>query len=542
MHELGARGTGEPGGEATGREAARLRRGTGAAQMIYRPPRPTAFRRARARLRSVRVGFHPIVGGLMLVLLGFHALTFRPELWWGDSYQYVLHAQNLIAGRPYAATGYLPSPYSFIAPAAYPPGYPVLLAPVLAVTGLNAQAIALLGSLFVLATAWVTATLARGWLPEPFAITIAVLIGLQPGLIAMSRVPLSDPSFVFFVLLCLWMAERASYQTERWTRWALVAGLALGAAALTRTLGLVLIPALLAPGLLRHRTLERPALRAVGIGAALWLVVSLIPLGATSVGGEAAGHGPLVQTDVLRQLAEVPARIPARLVDYTRASFPLWEVPGVDVLKNLLFAAALVPVGVGGLHRVRRRLGPAEAFAVLYVLALLPWASSGTRYLYPLYPIYYLYLVVGVWRLGRDRLARQWALTAALAAAVTFSYGGRYVRWAIGPPSALVDARDLAVYEALRTSTPDDAIVLTTSDPRPAVYYAERRVSHGPDTVAEWLAYADATGATYALVRDDSEVARGLLRDGRHQLVERDGRLTLYRVCETACVGASVNR
>ena len=499
--------------------------------MLYSPPRPTALRRARARLRSIRVRFHPTVGGLLLVLLGFHALTFRPEAWWGDSYQYVLHAQNLIAGQPYAATGYLPSPYGVGAPGAYPPGYPVLLAPLLAAVGLNAKAIALLGALFVLGTAWVTATLARGWLPDPFAIAIAVLIGLQPGLVAMSRMPLPDPSFVFFVMLCLWMAERASYRTERWARWALVAGLALAAAALTRTLGLVLIPALLAPGLVRHRGLERPALRAVGIGAALWLAVSLIPLGTP------AGGAP-VRTDGLRPLAEIPASV----VDFMRASFPLWEVSGIDVLKNLLFAVAIVPVGVGLLHRVRRRFGPAESFAVLYTLALLLLTVSGTRTLYPLYPIYYLYLIVGVWRLGRDSVVRQWATTAALAAAVAFSYGSRYARWAIGPPDTRVDERDLAVYHALRDASPEGAIALTTHDPRPAVFHAERRIAHGPDTVPEWLAYADAVGATYALVRDDGEVARDLLADRRHQLVARDGRLTLYRVCETDCVAPPVSR
>ena len=506
--------------------------------MLYSPPRPTALRRARAQLRSVRISFHPTIGGLLLLLLGFHALTFRPEVWWGDSYQYVLHAQNLIAGQPYAATGVLPGPYGAGAPGAYPPGYPLLLAPLLAAVGLNAKAIALLGSLFVLGTAWVTATLARGWLPDPFAIAIAVLIGLQPGLVAMSRVPLSDPSFLFFAMLCLWMAERASYKSERWRRWALIAGLALAAAALTRTLGLVLIPALLAPGLVRHRKLERPALRAVAIGAALWLAVSLIPLGATPTRTAASGAGASVQSDVFRQLVEIPASI----VELVRASFPLWEVPGIDVLKNLLFAVAIVPVGVGLLHRVRRRLGPAESFAVFYTLALFLLTVSGTRSLYPLYPIYYLYLIVGVWRLGRDSVAQQWATTAVLAAAITASYGSRYARWAIDLPDTRVDERDLAVYHALRDASPEGAIALTTHDPRPAVFHAERRIAHGPDTVPEWLAYADETGATFALVRDDGEIAQGLLADRRHQLVARDGRLTLYRVCETECVGASADR
>lgn len=470
----------------------------------------------------------------MLVALGFHAATFRPEPWWGDAYQYLLHAQNLLSGQPYADTGYVPSPYAYVAPAAYPVGYPLLLAPVLALFGLDPFAIALLGTLLVLGTAWAAATLARGWLPPPYAIGLALLIAFQPALIALARLPRSDTAFVLFTTLCLLFAERASYRTTRWRRWALLAGLALAAAALTRTLGLVLIPAVLAPGLLRSRRVTAPALRAVGVGAALWLLVSLIPLGgpAVVVPDAASGYGGLIQTDLLRDLA----RIPARVVAYTRATFPLWEVPGVDPLKHLLFAVALVPVGVGFLHRARRRPGPAEAFVALYGLALLLWASPSARSLYPLYPLYYLYLCIGVWRLGRTHVSRQWATAALLIAAVALSYGGRYARASSAPPGERVDDRDRAVYDALREASPEDAIVLTTGDPRAQVYYTGRAVTRGPGELAEWRRYADALGATYALVRDGSEIGPALLRDPRHQLVRRDGPLTLYRICPEACV------
>lgn len=509
--------------------------------MPYSTTRPSPYRGLQAWARSLDIGFHPMMGGLMLILFGFHLLTFQEEHWWGDSYQYLLHAENVLSGQTYADTGYVPSPHNFIAPAAYPPGYPLLIAPLLALFGASPQVFAMLASLFLLGTAWATATLARGWIPDPYAIAIAVLIGLQPWLIAMSRQPLSDPSFLFFAMLCVLAADRASYRQDTWNRRVVVAGLALGAAALIRTLGLVLIPALLLPGLIRHRRLSRSALAATGLGFGIWLLVSLIPLGAPALSGTTAssgGYGALIQDDLFHNLLEIPARIPLRIVDYARATFPFWEVPGRDVLKNVLFLGALFPVGLGLIHRIRRRLGPAETFAALYLLSLLPWTFSSTRYLSPLYPLYYLYLVVGAWRIGRDGLGRMWATNAVLVSAIGLSYGTRYLEWVVGPPTQVVPREDASLYQFVRATIPDSAVVVTSHDPRPTVYHTRRRASVGPDTIEEWNAYADRIGATYALVRDESEIAPEVLRDPRHQLVRRDGDLTLYHVCPTACVRA----
>ena len=59
--------------------------------------------------------------------------------WIGSDYaQYVMHASNLVEGRPFEVTGYIYNPaYPSLAPRAYPPGYPVLLAPVYAFSGTN---------------------------------------------------------------------------------------------------------------------------------------------------------------------------------------------------------------------------------------------------------------------------------------------------------------------------------------------------------------------------------------------------------------------
>ena len=62
----------------------------------------------------------------------FYLATIRPGHAWGDDFaQYIHHARNLATGVPYAATGYIYNPYNpTIGPRTYPPGFPLLLAPV----------------------------------------------------------------------------------------------------------------------------------------------------------------------------------------------------------------------------------------------------------------------------------------------------------------------------------------------------------------------------------------------------------------------------
>ncbi len=64
----------------------------------------------------------------------WHLLTLHPgHNWGGDFAQYIMHARNILAGRGYAEGIMLDNPVLF------PPGFPVLLAPLIRVFGVNFQ-------------------------------------------------------------------------------------------------------------------------------------------------------------------------------------------------------------------------------------------------------------------------------------------------------------------------------------------------------------------------------------------------------------------
>ena len=80
---------------------------------------------------------------VLLVCFGvFYTATIRDGNYWSDDYAlYVHHAQNIAEGRPYADTGHVYNrDVTDYSPSAYPPVFPLLLAPVYRACGLNLHA------------------------------------------------------------------------------------------------------------------------------------------------------------------------------------------------------------------------------------------------------------------------------------------------------------------------------------------------------------------------------------------------------------------
>src|SRR5438093_11141663 len=71
----------------------------------------------------------------VLAIGNFYLATIREGHDWGDDFSlYIRHAQNIARGAPYAETGYIYNAQNpGIGPRIYPPGFPVLLAPVVGI-------------------------------------------------------------------------------------------------------------------------------------------------------------------------------------------------------------------------------------------------------------------------------------------------------------------------------------------------------------------------------------------------------------------------
>lgn len=494
----------------------------------------------------------PAVAVLLVVLLGLHLATRDDAVPLGvDATQYVLHAENIAEGRPYAATGYIQNAGRQMAPVAYPPGYPLLLAPVVGAFGSERVPLAIVQILCLLAGAGFFWLLYHRDLRPASGIALVVLIGLNPFLWRMVNRAYSDLPFfaaagLGLALVHRFAAEGASGQDGqgrsamgRLYGWAALAGLACGVAILVRILGVALLPAVAwaAVGAGWRRRLGPVAL---ALALAVALPVTVLEAvdwmdGAQIVEGDRAGGGYEQFLDVdegpLASLAEIPRQALARAVDYARMDRevlwnPLSTARGVHLPLRL---AAVVLLLVGVAVRLRRPQ-PVDVYGAAYLAALLPWSFGQPRYLIPLVPVVYALVLTGgetVWTRARraKRLVRLGA-AAVLAGVAVLLVGfvgqgvvgaaGRLGRGPVAPPD---DGSALVLAHA-----PSGAVLMTARDPRPYVFATRRPAMKAPYEMAEWEAFRRRVGATHVVVRgpDRDEAAMWADRFGWRRIAHNE--------------------
>jgi len=185
----------------------------------------------------------------------------------GDAVQYYSYAWNLVHHGIFSKD--VPS-----APAINPdnyrdPGYPLFLALWMKALGAGSTwyaAVLLCQALLGALTVTLATQLGRYWLPPSWAISAGLLMAVWPHSIAINGYLLTETLFGFLSALAMLLCARACRQVNPW--WAIVAGLAFGAAALTNA---ILLPfAVLLAGFLGWRKLvPRRICLALAVGALL---------------------------------------------------------------------------------------------------------------------------------------------------------------------------------------------------------------------------------------------------------------------------------
>ncbi len=142
-----------------------------------------------------------IIVGLLLPLF---FINIKSSHDWGDDFaQYIHQAQNLLEGVSQNETGYVFNPNEFIGPQAYPVGFPLLLAPVIAACGINYTALTLYMSLFFVAAFFVGFLYFRKYFSFVVSSAIIFIIAYNPIMLGFKTEVLSDMPFLFFVMTIL---------------------------------------------------------------------------------------------------------------------------------------------------------------------------------------------------------------------------------------------------------------------------------------------------------------------------------------------------
>ncbi len=473
----------------------------------------------------------PFKSYLLLILIPitiFYLLTLRPgHDWGGDFAQYIGHAKNIASGKPYAEIGYIYCPYyPTKGPREYPPGFPMLLAPIYRIFGLSFLAFKLEILAFLLGSTIVLVLFSREYLSDVSKGVFILLFAMNPYVVSLKDHVISDIPFLFFVFVFLVWTNKV-YESKGFTlKAAAICGVLIFVSYLIRGPGLLLIPTLLVYDVYSHRKISGFALIAVSVSVVLTLLSKVFFHSETSY--------------VEQFLRWRPGVVPYNIRYYLSAFSELWpQIAGIQASKYVLFVSAslLAAVGLG----VRRRISIGEIFLAGYVALILLFPfRQGLRYFLPVIPFYFLYLLVGVE--FATKMVKQVAirriivgLLASLACASYLSGLTVIVRDSSSLPDGPFVPEATEMFGYLREKTSPDATVVFTK-PRVLALFSGRSATAYPLSQDDEfvLKYFKDVGVDYVIAdlnsEDDTQYLIPIIRKrpSDFQEVFRNERFAVY--------------
>ena len=447
--------------------------------------------------------------------------------WGGDSALQIMHARNLAIGHPYAQTHYVYDDEAWMeGTPTFPPGLPLLLAPVYAWSGLNLEVLRDYCVVLLVLSFIPIFFFFRVWLTPWFACLALVFTAINRYSLSLIHNVGTEPPYLLFsfltLFLVLWIYKTERNQTNPWG-WGVLIGALSGYTDFTRSIGIALMAGIALYDLYRNRRPTRFL-----FAACLMLIVL--------VGAENLFlHS---DTSYRTQIRFDPAVNLVNSKNYVIASLELWlGMPGRRWPRIILWLLTTALALYGFRHKLRREgPGPADFYAVCYLVVLYFYWTSNGRYLIPLIPIYLLYFFIGfeiLWaRISLQPLIR-YALAGVLVLMSIASIGS-VLRLERG---VMLDGVETPTYRAaiqyIRTRTPPQARIVSDSarflalfTDRDSVYYP---VQEDTQSIAAFLKRMH---TDYALINKQQEEdlikLKPALALGHWQLVFEDPEYAVY--------------
>ncbi len=362
----------------------------------------------------------------LLVFIPLLFLNIRSDHDWGDDFaQYLAQADNIVHGKTMAETGYIYNPqYPSLGPKAYPPGFPLMIAPLVNRYGNQVSAYNYFISILLILTALVSVLLLckrAGW---PAAILLSAMVYYNPYTLRLKAEIMADIPFALLFALFLWIVSREwNKKTSRW----IIAGIVAGLAITVKSIGIALPLALIVYGLQyaiiqlsRKQSLKtiwtgiKNQVIAAIISLTIYLGFNLVFMSGTSGGGylniydfnkitEAFATNIYIYSEAIRMF-------------FINPDSPLYWI-GFP-LASLIFAFFIS----GLLISVSKKPNLIDWITIVYIglLLIYPYHNSGFRFLLPLAPVILWYSLETLQIISGPKALKWISATVALPVLLTY--------------------------------------------------------------------------------------------------------------------------
>ncbi|PKN90629.1 MAG: hypothetical protein CVU44_23035 [Chloroflexi bacterium HGW-Chloroflexi-6] len=316
------------------------------------------------------------------------------QFWWDDFASYILQARAILDGRMaqfVAENGRAIAQSTYpVGPAAYPWGFPLLLAPVYALAGLSITAFKLLNTAAFAAFLIIFYAYSRQRFNAALSAALASVLAFNPVLLKAHDLIQADFSFLLATTASLFLID-LQWRTGRSPAWQKnLLGVLIFWSFLLRTNGILLLGPLVLVDFFQWRATPRPGFR----------LISLPYLTFLSFFGLSLFIFPGGQSSYFEhyELFFSPARLFDNFLFYL--TLPGWLFGGLP-LATLLFALTGLSCLWGIFQKARSEL-PVLAFSLLTMALFITWPErQGLRFIYPILPFFLVFAAHGLLDLVR---------------------------------------------------------------------------------------------------------------------------------------------
>lgn len=307
------------------------------------------------------------------------------QFWWDDFASYLLQAGAILNGGMAEFTAengraIAQSTYP-VGPAAYPWGYPLLIAPLYALAGLSISAYKLVNTLAFAAFLGIFYTYARRRFNLPLSAALISALAFNPTLLKATDLIQADFVFLLITTAALLLLDIPKLNVSG----KIILGGLIFSAFFVRTNGILLLGPLLLLDLIQWRATPKPDLRLTSLPYLTFFTLFAISL-FLFPGGQSSYFNHY-------ELFFSPARFIDNFLFYM--TLPGWLFNGLP-LQQILFATTGLACIWGILRKTRAEL-PALTFSLLTLAIFITWPErQGLRFIYPILPIYLIFAAHGL--------------------------------------------------------------------------------------------------------------------------------------------------
>ena len=386
-----------------------------------------------------------------------------------DFAAYVMHASNLVEGRPYAAIHHVANPQvMWVAPAnGYPPVFPIMLAPVYKLTGLNFRAFKVLTTLCFVVFSVVLAAYLRQELSPAVIGCVLLLIACNPLFWEYRQYVLTEFPYLMCSFAALLVMQRTYgdlRQSDLKFRSAALLAVLLYSAYGVRTVGLALLAALVLADIAKFRRPSR--FLAVTLALTLALIVAQSLVIASPSGYFSAFHFS-------------PRMLLMNTLYYGKTLSYVWQ-NGFSKTLQIVFALLFTALAaIRFVAKFRTEKSAREFYLLAYVAVLIAWSAEiGLRGLLPILPLYFVYGMQQLEHLCAS--AGHSVRPAILCSAMIFAaitYSGEFKKEAKRPPEPdVLDPEAQEMFSFVRGGTAKSEVAIFVK-PRTLALFTGRDTS-----------------------------------------------------------------